>query len=175
MLRAMPRQLIRVPFPRDRLVDAQFIEPTYPKDFTPAQMREWADDLERLNRTPPAELERWHAAPPEQLSPEQQRALKAHRTYFGDAEERIKGVLRDDGTVELENGRHRVAYMQERGVESVPVWVWAADQRELDRFAAQCERDLPPQPERKAREPRPDRQAPERQDVPERSEERGGR
>jgi hypothetical protein len=50
--------------------------------------------------------------------------------------------------VELENGHHRVAYIQERGVDPVPVWVWSADQRELDRFSADCERELARRPAR---------------------------
>jgi hypothetical protein len=164
----MPRQLIRIPFPRDRLVGAHAIEPTYPKEYTPEQMREWADDLDRLNRTAPEELEGWRRMPPEQLTLEQRRVLTAHATYYGDSEARIKGSLRDDGTVELDNGLHRVAYMQERGVESIPVWVSAADQRRLDQFTAQCERDLARQPVREAapdRVAQPDREAPPEERV----------
>lgn len=159
----MPRQLIRIPHPRDRLVGAQVIEPTYPKDYTPEQMRQWADDLDRLNRTAPEELERWRQTSPEQLAPEQQRVLTAYATYYGDSEARIKGSLRDDGTVELDNGRHRVAYMEERGVESIPVWVSAADQRQLDQLSAQCERELARQP---VREPAPVRVPPAEREAP---------
>jgi hypothetical protein len=151
--------LINVPLPRERLVGAVPIDAAYPKDYTPEQMRGWADDLERLNRTAPAELERWRRRPPEQLTAEQQRVLTAFATYCGESEARLKGALREDGTVDLENGRHRVRYMQERGVDPVPVWVWAADQRQLDRLSAQCEQELARRP---AREVPPARVAPGR-------------
>jgi hypothetical protein len=140
MFRAMPRQVIRIPL--SRLDGATPIGPGYTKQYTPEQMRMWADDLDRLNRTPPQELERWRATPPEQLSPEQRRVLAVHATYYGDNGDRLKGSIRDDGVVELDNGRHRLAYMRERGVESAPVWVSAADQRELDRLSADCDREV---------------------------------
>lgn len=136
----MPRQLIRVPL--SRLDGATPIGPGYPKCWTPEQMRGWADDLDRLNRTTPEELERWRRVEPETLSPEQRRLLEVHAKYYGDTVDRLKGSLREDGTVGLDNGGHRLAYVQERGVESAPVWVSAADQRELDRLSADCEREV---------------------------------
>jgi hypothetical protein len=151
---AVARQLVLIPRPRERLVGARGIEPGYPRDYTPEQMRQWAGDLDRLNRTAPEELERWQRTAPEQLTPEQQRSLVAYTKYYGDSDARLTGSLLPDGTVDLTNGHHRVAYLQEQGVEPVPVWVAATDQRELDRFTAECERELARQSPREAPPPR---------------------
>jgi hypothetical protein len=67
------------------LVGAHGIEPTYPKDYTPEQMRQWADDLDRLNRAAPEDLERWQQALPEELTAEQQRALAVRANYYGES------------------------------------------------------------------------------------------
>ena len=135
----MPRELIHVTRSASRLTGQTRLEPGYPKDYTAEQMRMWADDMDRLNRTSPAELSRLQALAPDQRSPEEQRMLVVHDTYLTDNTYAIKGSLRPDGKVELDGGRHRAAYMVERGVDPVPVWVWAPDQRQLDDLRAQCD------------------------------------
>lgn len=142
-MRAVPRKLVFIPNPESRLEGAVLIDPTYSKDWSPEQMREWAHDVDRMNRTPAAELDRWAVIPPEQLTPEQRRVLDVRSKLTREHESGVNGVLRDDGQVELESGRHRAGYMLEQGVDPVPVWVWAPEQRELDAFEAQCERERP--------------------------------
>ena len=160
----MPRQLVRIPI--TRLTGAHRIEPGYPKSYTPEQMRAWADDLNRLNHTSPEELQRLRTAPLDLLNDEQRARVAAYNMYYGDGESRLKGSLRDDGSVELENGSHRVAYMEDRSVDSVPVWVWANDTNRLERFRAECEAEREASPnERSARSQarqRQDRDTPER-------------
>ena len=135
----LPRELIHVTRSASRLTGQTRIQPGYPKDYSAEQMRMWADDMDRLNRTSPVELSRLQALPPDQRSAEQQRMLVVHDTYLTDNTYAIKGSLRPDGKVELDGGRHRAAYMVERGVDPVPVWVWAPDQRQLDDLRAQCD------------------------------------
>jgi hypothetical protein len=149
----MPRELILVTDPRSRLDGSTLIEPGYPRDYTPAEMRTWAEDLERLYRTPPEEVERWRSLPPEALAPEQQRALTAHDKYFVEPDRGIKGSLREDGTVELAGGRHRAGYLLERGTSPIPVWVTAPDQRQLDEFRQRCEVEPPRQRSTPERQP----------------------
>lgn len=143
-LRPVPRQLILIPRSQSRLVGATTIGPGYTKGYTPDEMRTWADDLDRCNRTSSAELERWQTIPADQLTPEQRRTLAVRDKYFGDPQAGIKGSLRPDERVELDGGRHRAGYILERGVDPVPVWVSAPEQRDLDAFSAQCERELQP-------------------------------
>jgi hypothetical protein len=138
----MPRKLILVPRPRSRVIGATTIELGYTKGYTPDEMRMWADDLDRSNRTASADLERWRATPPDRLSNEQRRVLAVRDKCLGDWEGGINGSLRPDQKVELDGGRHRAGYMLERGVDPVPVWVWAREQRDLDTFSAQCDREL---------------------------------
>lgn len=135
----MPRQLVRVPLAR--LDGAHRIELGYPKSYTLEQMRAWADDLDRLNQTPPEALEGLWNTSLDQLNDEQRARLAAYNMYYGDGEGRIKGSLLDGDRVELENGSHRVAYMKERSVDSVPVWVWASDARQLEQLRMSCESD----------------------------------
>ncbi len=159
----MPRKLILVTRPGERLRESSTIEPGYPKPYTPEQMRAWADDLDRYNRTSAADRERWRALPDEQLTPEQRRVVAVHDTYLTDAPRGIKGSLRDDGTVELDGGRHRAGYMLERDVDPIPVWVSAPDQRRLDAFETQCNRERPrARPEAAEREPQQQRDAGDR-------------
>lgn len=146
------------------------IEPGYPKDYTPEQMRGWAEDVDHLNRVSPAELDRWQMLAPEQLTPEQRRVLVARDTYYGDSDARLKGSLREDGTVEMDNGSHRVWYMQERGVDPIPVWVSSPDERRLDRFSEQCEREL-----QQTREAAPARVDPPPRTSMDQQREQGGR
>jgi hypothetical protein len=143
----LPRELIHVTRSASRLTGQTRIEPGYPKDYTPEQMRMWADDMARLNRTSPAELSRLQALAPDQRSPEEQRMLVVHDAYLTDNTHAIKGSLRPDGKVELDSGRHRAAYMVERGVDPVPVWVWAREQRQLDDLRAQCDAERRRAPE----------------------------
>jgi hypothetical protein len=164
----MARRCILIPRPDTRLRGSTTIEPGYPKPYTPEQMREWADDLDRYNRTPPADRDRWRALADDQLTPDQRRVVAVHDTYFTEASRGIKGSLRDDGTVELDGGRHRAGYMLERDVDPIPVWVSAPDERQLDAFEAQCNRELPrARNEAAAREQPPSRVALDRE--PERS------
>lgn len=111
------------------------IEPGYPRDYTAQDMRTWAADLERYFRTPAADLARWRAAPPETLAPEQRGVVRAYDAYFVAPERGIKGSLREDGKVELDGGRHRAAYLTERGTP-IPVWVSARDERQLDALSS---------------------------------------
>ncbi|MDX6720558.1 MAG: hypothetical protein QOJ63_2812 [Solirubrobacteraceae bacterium] len=135
----MPRELILVTRSAERLTGATRIEPGYPRDYTADDMRMWADDMGRLNRVSPAELRDLRASRPDQLSSEQQRMLAVHDRCMTNAQDGIKGSLGRDGRIELDGGRHRAAYMIERGVDPVPVWVWAPEQRQLDDLRARCE------------------------------------
>lgn len=138
----MPRALVLVPQAGARLAGAAPIGPDYPRSYTPAEMRGWADDLARLYQTSSRELSEWRALPPSRLSREQRGVLAAQDGYFGDAGRAIKGSLRGDGRVDLDGGRHRVAYLLERGVDPVPVWVTSSDARALERFEADCHNEL---------------------------------
>lgn len=128
----MARRLILIDEPRRVLDGATPIEPGYPRDYTADDMRAWAADLERYYRTPAEDLARWHAAPRESLTPDQQRVVRTFAQFFEAPDRGIKGSLRDDGTVELIGGRHRAAYLMEQGVRPIPVWVTARDERQLD-------------------------------------------
>jgi hypothetical protein len=128
----MARRLILIDEPRRVLDGATPIEPGYPRDYSPDEMRSWATDLERYYRTPVEDLARWRAAPPESLAPEQQRVVAVYDKFFVASERGIKGTLREDGKVELRGGRHRAAYLMERGTTPIPVWVTARDERQLD-------------------------------------------
>ena len=118
------------------------IEPGYPRDYTPEQMRTWADDLQRLHRTSAAELDAWRATAPEQLTPEQRRTLAVRNHYFTEPSRGIVGSLLPDGRVQIDQGRHRAGYLIERGVDPVPVWVSHADPRVLDAFGSACAREI---------------------------------
>lgn len=135
----MPRELILVTRSATRLTGTTRVEPGYPKHYTEEDMRMWADDMGRLNRTSPAELRDLRASRPEQLSSEQQRVLDVHERCMTDPHYGIKGSLGCDGRIALDNGRHRAGYMIERGVDPVPVWVWAPEQRQLDDLRARCD------------------------------------
>jgi hypothetical protein len=137
----MPRNLVLIPRSESRLSGTTRIDSGYAKGYTPEEMRRWAEDAERLRKTSPADIERWCSTPPEQLTPEQQRLTRVHKELYTEHQRGIHGCLRDDGTVELDGGRHRAAYMAERG-EAVPVWVWSDDSRKLDAFQADCAREL---------------------------------
>ena len=176
----MPRRLILIPRARSRLVGATRIESGYSKDYTPEQMRAWADDLARLQRTPAADLERWRSMTPDDLTPEQRGTLAAQDAYFSEAPRGIKGSLREDGLVELDGGRHRAGYLLERDVDPIPVWVSCPDERRLDAYAAQCERELPrARADVVTREPMPPRERPadepRERDEPDDAEQRGDR
>lgn len=140
----MPRELIHVTRSASRLTDTTTIEPGYPKPYSAEEMRTWADDLDRLHKTSAADLERWQSMPAEQLAAEQRRTLAVRDNLMTDHERGICGSLGPDGRIELDKGRHRAGYMIERGVDPIPVWVSAPDQRQLDALRAQCERERPP-------------------------------
>src|SRR5690348_17138167 len=78
----MPRQLILIDHPRERLTGEETFHPGYPRPYTPDEMRAWAQDLERCYATPPGSLERWRQLDPEQLTLEQRRVLAVHDHYF---------------------------------------------------------------------------------------------
>jgi hypothetical protein len=137
----MPRKLILIPRPQDRLLDTTRIEAGYPRQYTPEQMRDWAADMSRYDDMSPEGLARLRSLPGDQLSPEQQRILDVEHYYLEEPDRGIKGSLRSDGTVEINGGRHRAGYMIEQGVDRVPVWVSAASERELESFDAQCQRE----------------------------------
>jgi hypothetical protein len=139
----MATRLIWIPSPRQHLTGGLKIEPGYPRDYTVAQMRQWAHDAELLEATSPKNLEEWAATPPEKLSANQRRVVESHRV-LNDPGQGIVGDLREDGVVEVGAGRHRTAYMIEQGIEAVPVWVKAQDPVVLRTFAEECqhERDL---------------------------------
>src|SRR3954451_22768483 len=127
----MPRQLILVTQPRSRLAGATTIDPGYPRNYTPDDMRMWAEDLERLYATSPSDLARWRSLAPDHLTLEQRRTLVVQDKYFTEPERGINGSLRDERTVDLDRGRHRAGYLLERGIDPIPVWVSAPDQRQL--------------------------------------------
>jgi hypothetical protein len=135
------RRLIVIPRPGSRLEAAERIGPGYPRDYTESDMRHWADDVQRLNATPPDELQRLRSLSRDRLTPAQRGVVDAHEHYFTDPSRGIKGSLREDGIVELDGGRHRAAYLIERE-EPVPVWVSCPDERRLDEYAVRCEREM---------------------------------
>jgi hypothetical protein len=138
----MARRLVLIPYPSERVVGATRIEPGYPRQYTPDEMRAWANDLKQSYATSPDELQRLGSAPPQLLTDEQRRILDVHNHLFNDASTGIKGSLRPDGRVELDGGRHRAGYLLEQGINPMPVWVSAPDQRQLDDFTSRCQGDL---------------------------------
>ena len=139
----MAGKLILVPPSRALLPDAEPIGAGYPRDYTPDEMRRWADDLDQLYKVaeedrslPPGErrLDRWAAADRSQLPDDARRVMDAHDKFLADSGPGIKGALREDGTVELYGGKHRAHYIMERGGEPVPVWVSSRDPAALERF-----------------------------------------
>src|SRR4051794_3769090 len=102
----MTRELILIPHAHLRIAGMAPIDPGYPKDYTAAEMRRWADDLHHLYRTHTEELAAWQTTPLEGLSEDQRRIVAVHRRLFGDPTDGIKGSLRGAGVVELESGRH---------------------------------------------------------------------
>src|SRR4051794_26313535 len=143
----MPRELILVPPSRQLLPDAAPINGAYPRDYTPADMRAWAQDLDHLLRAmeadrtappPQRQLERWLATDRAQLPPDAQRAVANYGKLMAEPDRGIKGDLREDGSIELTGGRHRAHYIMERGSTPVPVWVSARDQEQLNRFREAC-------------------------------------
>jgi hypothetical protein len=137
----MARRLIVIARPARRVVGATPIGPDYPRSYSASKMRRWAADLERLAAMSADELARLQALAPEDLTLEQRGVVDAHAAYFLDPSRGIKGDLRDDGVIELSGGRHRAAYIAERG-EPMPVWVSCPDEHRLDDYAARCEREL---------------------------------
>lgn len=136
------RKLVLIPNP-DRIISgATRIDPTYPRGYTPEQMRGWADDLERLYQTPPAEISKWRGTAPDQLTPEARRLLAVHDKFLVEADRGICGDLGSDGRVELSKGHHRAAYMLERGTDPIPVWVTCRDSQQLERFSNDCDSQL---------------------------------
>lgn len=142
-------------------------------------MRGWADDLQQRYGTSPKDLQRLSSAPPELLTEREKRILDVHAHLFNDPTTGIKGSLGPDGSVDLEGGRHRARYLLERGVDPIPVWVSAPDQRQLDEFAARCGAELDRQKlvSRSASPPRPEatRTPPESPHDPPVSGDRGDR
>lgn len=104
-------------------------------------MRRWADAYARLQRIPADELASWRARSNSDLSPDQRDLLASDKKLRGAPDDGIKGSLRDDRLVELDGGRHRAAYLMERGIDPLPVWVTAPGERQLDRFEADCNRE----------------------------------
>lgn len=138
----MPRQLILIP-PDVQLAGAQPVGPGYAKPYTAQQMRGWSNDAALLRRIededraqPPEQrrLHRWLASPPEQLDPPVRRLVETHRQLMDGDAHGIRGDLLPDGTIDLQEGKHRAHYLREAG-QPVPVWVEARDQRELDQLA----------------------------------------
>jgi hypothetical protein len=143
----MARSLVLVWPCNALLVGATPIRPGYPRQFTPQEMRAWADDLARLYQTveadralPPGQrrLAVWLGAPRDQLTPEAQRVVEVHEKLLSEAGRGISGSLLDDGRVGLATGRHRAHYALERGSGPVPVWVSCADDARLQAFRATC-------------------------------------
>jgi hypothetical protein len=142
------RALLLIPPSRQLFVDAEPIEPGYPRQYTPAEMRAWSDDLARLYRTveqdrtlPPSQrrLDAWLATPPDRLPADARGALAARDHLLSEPDRGIKGSLRADGRVELRGGRHRAHYILERQGDPVPVWVDCPDAQRLEQFRAACE------------------------------------
>ena len=137
---SVARKLIVIPEAPSRIEGAVRIDASYPRMYTEAEMRQWAVDTERLLNTPPAAIERLRTMGRDRLTPEERVVARVYDEYFVDPSRGIKGSLRDDGVVELDGGRHRAAYLIERGVD-VPVWVSTPDQGRLDAYANRCARD----------------------------------
>lgn len=138
---AVQRKLILVTRSAARLDGATLIEPGYPRDHTPEQMRGWAHDLDRYNHLASEERDRILALPADERSPEEARMDDVHSKHFVEHQRAINGMLRDDGVVELDAGRHRAGYMVEQGVDLIPVWLKCDDERQLDEFDRHCARE----------------------------------
>jgi hypothetical protein len=145
------RELILVPSANARVIGETPIGPGYARGRTPQEMRGWADGLSRLYRTieidrglPPErrQLEQWRNAPREELSQEARGVVDAHRKFMSDPSEGIQGLLRSDGQIELEKGRHRANYILERPTDPLPVWVSASDERSMQQLRSECSNDL---------------------------------
>ena len=145
----MPRTLVYTPPVRGLLVGTTPITPGYSHGYTQAEMRQWADDLDRLYKTVEADrslpadqrrLQTWLATPRDQLSPQARGVVEAHDKLMNrdNYDRGIKGDLLPDGRVELSGGRHRANYILERGTAPVPVWVSSHDPQRLDDFRLTC-------------------------------------
>lgn len=133
----MPRRLVLVPLPFP-LVGPERIDGCYPRSYSEADMRGWAMDLDRALAASNAEIARLDDLPSEMRSVEEQRMLQARRHFLRDPVLGVRGTLRDDGAIEIDAGRHRAAYVAERG-SVLPVWVSCSRTRRLEEFAARCE------------------------------------
>jgi hypothetical protein len=130
----LARALVLIPNPDRLLIGATQIGDGYPRSYTPEQMRTWARDLEHLFRTSRAERDALLRGTREDLSPDAAALRAVYENYFLEPDRGIKGELQADGRVELFGGRHRAAYMVERGTHPVPVWVSCPDPEHLARF-----------------------------------------
>ncbi len=129
----MAGRLILVPPSRTLMPDAEPIGPGYPRDYTPEDMRRWADDLAHLYRVAEADG---------RMPADDRRVVETRDKLMTEAHRGIKGSLRDDGTIDLTGGRHRAHYIIERGTDPVPVWVTARDPAALERFSEDCRTSL---------------------------------
>jgi hypothetical protein len=137
----MPRELVWMTRPRQRLTGDRRIDAQYQRDYTPEQLRRWAHDVEQLRTLPEGELQRWQAVPRGELTGDQNRLLDSAYKFL-DSTKGIKGDLRPDGIVELQGGSHRAFYCMEQGVDPVPVWVGSQDSARLKALRQRCEREL---------------------------------
>jgi hypothetical protein len=105
------------------------IDSGYPKQYSPAEMRSWMLDVDRVHRAaaldsarpvPSWRLEQWNRRP---ATADQRQLGTVYRRLFSPTPEAIHADLLPDGPLELQNGRRRVFYAQDVGVASVPVWV----------------------------------------------------
>ena len=134
----MPRALVLIPDPERLLTGTTQIGAGYPRSYTPEEMRRWARDLERLLRTSRAERAVLLRTTREELSPDAGALRAVYDNCFGEPDRGVKGELQADGRVELSGGRHRAAYMVERGTYPVPVWVSCRESEHLERFRDTC-------------------------------------
>lgn len=133
----MSRRLLFFSPSDERLEGACRIDGTYPRGYTEEDMRRWAKDLDRVLALSPEERARLRATKLESLTPDEQALRCAQAHHLDDPSRGIKGSLRPDGKIELDGGRHRAAYAQERGVAALPVWV-SGGVRELDALERKC-------------------------------------
>jgi len=123
----MPRVLL--PIPLDQIESGAPIDTSYPKPYRPEDMRRWARDA--------MDMERARATGRPSEGRDAHRLEASHRALMGDPANAIRlDLVPGRSTLTIDNGRHRVHYAREAGLDHVPAWVSCPDPEALRRFEA---------------------------------------
>jgi hypothetical protein len=123
------------------------IDSGYPKQYSPAEMRNWMLDVDGVHRAaaldsarpvPRWRLEQWSREP---STAEQRQLGAAYRKLFTPTPEAIHADLLPNGHLELQNGRRRVFYAQDVGLPTVPVWI-RGEPGSVERLCRSVESDV---------------------------------